>query len=204
MSDFHCKSFDLDMPAENQRGFCALRYRSGKMICTECETGKAAAKEDAADVRAGLPTTGGQGVRKSTAMTSAIEIKKSKKEEAGMASKKECSKGCGKGAVKDDLCTKHYKEKHGKAPFPSGQPKKEPKAGRQAGRQAGKEPSTGRQKGDKGTRGKSNGSGTGVNGQHESVKVLETLVAIGAVTQTQVDATRQYVREMFNETEIGS
>ena len=39
--------------------------------------------------------------------------------------------------------------------------------------------------------------GTGVNGQHESVKVLEALVAIGAVTAVQVEATRKYVREMF-------
>jgi hypothetical protein len=35
------------------------------------------------------------------------------------------------------------------------------------------------------------------NGSHESIKVLETLVAIGAITDTQVEATRKYVREMF-------
>lgn len=35
------------------------------------------------------------------------------------------------------------------------------------------------------------------NGNHESVKVLETLVAIGAVTAAQVESTRKYVREMF-------
>lgn len=31
----------------------------------------------------------------------------------------------------------------------------------------------------------------------ESIKVLETLVAIGAVSQAQVEATRQYVRHMY-------
>lgn len=35
--------------------------------------------------------------------------------------------------------------------------------------------------------------------QHESVKVIETLVAIGAVTSAQVESTRKYVREMFGE-----
>lgn len=36
------------------------------------------------------------------------------------------------------------------------------------------------------------------NGSHESVKVLETLVAVGAVTQAQIEATRQYVRQMYS------
>lgn len=40
----------------------------------------------------------------------------------------------------------------------------------------------------------SHGNGNGV---HESVKVLDTLIAIGAVTEEQVDATRRYVQEMF-------
>ena len=197
MADFHCKSFDLDMPAENQRGFCALRYRSGKMICTECETGKAAAKEDAADVRAGLPTTGGQGVRKSTAMTSAIEIKKSKKKEAGMASKKECSKGCGKGAVKDDLCTKHYKEKHGKAPFPSGRKETKPRKINQKKASKGK----------RGDRISEKSNGSGASGQENMIsdsqpnleelgRLALILIASGAVPASKFEQARKVMKEL--------
>ena len=45
--------------------------------------------------------------------------KAAEREERTMTDKKKhCSKeGCTKGPVKDDLCTKHYREKHGVAPF---------------------------------------------------------------------------------------
>lgn len=50
-----------------------------------------------------------------------------------------------------------------------------------------------------GTQRKSAPEKTADNGAaHESVKVLETLVAIGAITREQVDATRKYVSEMFS------
>jgi len=175
------------MPAEKQRGFCALRYRSGKMICTECETGKTAAKEDAQDVRSGLPPVKLKGVGR-------WELDKTGKKEDEMADKKKCSCGCGKGAVKDGLAYKCYGKKFGKKPFEShpekkDKPKKEPKAGRQAGRQV---PSSGKRS----ASGQNGGAGV-TNEQHESVAVLETLVAIGAVTADQVETTRKYVREMF-------
>jgi ribosomal protein L34E len=46
MKDFHCKLFNVTMPEDKQRGFCALRFRSEKMICIDCETGRTAAKEE--------------------------------------------------------------------------------------------------------------------------------------------------------------
>jgi len=187
MANFHCKSFDLDMPAENQRGFCALRYRSGKMICTECKTGKAAAKEDAADVRAGLPET--QKEIRVKAQNSRRELEKYGQEEGTMAEKELCSCGkCGSKAVKEGLSYKCYKAKHGRSPWG----KDKPKNGKVL---KGPRKAAAKKSGPK----RSALPGVVVIAPEnlESVKVLSTLISLGIVSEAQVTATRKYVREMF-------
>ncbi len=114
---FTCEVFHLKMPVEKQPEWCAKKQRTAKDgdYCGICPTGIKAAKENREP---------GQGVTP--------KIKK----EIDMAEKQLCSKGCGKGSVKDSLCTKHYREEHGEAPFPSGQKQGRKKVKKSAGRQA--------------------------------------------------------------------
>lgn len=47
---FHCDRFNLDMPADRQREFCAKRQRKEDFGCVDCEHGIAAARDGAAEV----------------------------------------------------------------------------------------------------------------------------------------------------------
>ena len=108
------------MPASKQIGFCAKQYRMERVGCVDCETGKQAAKADAANVRTGLPDSTSDKIRAGMRAAESMKLNRGKEKEDGTVGKKECKKGCGVKAVKDELCHKHYKEEHGEAPFPSG------------------------------------------------------------------------------------
>lgn len=100
-----CKAYgNITIPADKQRGFCARQYRLGKENCVACDRGKEAAQSETTEIRADIyekPLIGST----------------REKREEHMA--KKCTRdGCKKWAVKDDLCTRHYREKHGEAPFP--------------------------------------------------------------------------------------
>jgi len=189
---FTCEKIHMDIPEESQRGFCAKKYRiAGEGdICLGCETGKAAAKIDAETVRSSLPATTGDKIR---AGMRAAEIRKSdsKEKEAGeMAGKKKCKKGCGKQAVKDDLCYKDYKAEHGVAPWGSGQveAKKSAKAKARPGQALS---SSGKK-----SRVKSNGHAL-VAGECEGCKKLNMTMAIlvttGLVSEDTVKQTQEFV-----------
>jgi hypothetical protein len=143
---FHCNDWDLNMPADRQRNFCAVQYRRERVICIDCEKGRQAAKEER-----DMPV-----YKKTCGICSA--------EYQGGPTEKNCptcrasAKPPGGGQKKDK------KQK----------PARTAKKPRQA--IVDQDPD---------------------HEAHESVKVIETLIAIGAVTENQVDATRKYVREMF-------
>ncbi len=112
-----------------------------------------------------------------------------------MADKNKCRKGCGKGAVKDGLCTKHFREEHGVAPFPSGQ-KKTKKLAKVKARpsKAGKKHLV-------------KGNGAHDSGECEGCKALQLqiddltraeniMVAAGLATADKFEKARQIVREL--------
>ena len=50
-----CKVFNLEIPKDKQRGFCAMQYRRGRAECLGCERGKECDRADRAEVHANLP-----------------------------------------------------------------------------------------------------------------------------------------------------
>jgi len=128
---FHCESYHLDMPRDKQLVWCAKQYRIGRLVCIDCEFGKAAAKENAAAVRSSLPTLDKR--RMISAGLRGREIAKSKQqnEEGDMANTgvKVCV-DCGKEYKPASNVQKRCddcRKKHKPAPVKR----------RQAGRQAG-------------------------------------------------------------------
>ena len=188
---FTCTTFHMDMPIETQPGFCAKRQRKAQAgdYCGICPEGIKAAKETR-DPALDSPY---KKVREDAEKREQGLGKTVENKEADMAEKKWCSEGCGKGAVKDGLCTRHYKEKHGEAPFPSG---KKPPVKRQAGRQ-GNKPSPGK---------KPRATG-GHDHECEGCKVLQMqldelavaekiMVAAGLVAPEKFEQARKIVREL--------
>lgn len=188
---FRCEAFKgVTMPADKQRGFCAIQFRKGREVCVNCERGKAAAKETLEEARGNLEgEKAGRSEGKKLNVESSILNSGDSRREAGMAVKKLCSCGCGKGAVKDGLATKCYRKKHGVGPF-------EKPAKGQAGRQS------------KISRGKRTRSTAGKHDHEcEGCKVLQlqldelnraesVMVAAGLCTADKFEAARKIVREL--------
>jgi len=130
---FICKKHgNLSMPTDKQVGFCAKQYRTERVGCVDCETGKAAAKTDAANVRTGLPATVSEVLRAAAKKSSEIRATEKKEKEAEMAGKALCSCGCGVKAVKEGFGWGCYRKKFGVDPFPRSTPGVKTKAKKSA------------------------------------------------------------------------
>lgn len=116
---FRCDTYKINIPI-NKRGFgfCAKQFRKGREFCVDCERGKKSAQYDKEEVIKKIPPTKREKIQQGMAFSHSI------KKEKSMAEKPKCDNGDGKLAVKDGLCYKCYRKKHGVAPFPSGQGKK--------------------------------------------------------------------------------
>lgn len=176
---FTCDVFHLDMALDVQPGFCAKRQRKAQSgdYCGICPIGIKAAKNERQ-----VSGIGSQGSGEAGPQTLDPEPKVIKEDEMSGTGIKECV-DCGKEYKPTSNVQKRCVECKAK--------KKPGTVKKQAGRQ-GLKPSPGKK-----PRAATKAAVQVTNGQHESVKVIETLVAIGAVSQAQVDATRKYLQEMF-------
>ena len=128
---FTCETFHLVMPIEKQPEFCAKRQRKAcdGDYCGICPIGAQAAKnartpeikkipdKHNVEIHFKAPVYGTDNFHEKVINRVIQNIKDSK--EGEMATNKSCSeKDCGKGSVKDSLCTKHYRAKHGVLPYP--------------------------------------------------------------------------------------
>ena len=138
---FACTQYNIEIPWEEQKSFCAIQHRKGRDFCITCDHGKEAATKE--------------------------------REEMAI-----CKKTC-------DVCNKQFQGgprartcKECREALPGTKDKKESK-------KSGTKKAVVKVN-------RSNGSPVGP----EAEKVIETLIAIGAVTEKQVAATRKYIQEM--------
>jgi hypothetical protein len=123
---FTCIKYHVDMPLETSDAFCARRFHSCQAgdYCLECEKGIAAAKIYPPTVmfnktkpRKSVPIIEPE-VQTDQDDESLIEKITEESEGKQMPDKMKCKNGCGKGAVKDGICTRCYRKLHGVLPYP--------------------------------------------------------------------------------------